>query len=275
MQVQMRVLKIYPFSFLKKALFILISTCFMLPPSSASAKSFSGQYQGNINGTPSTLTLQQNGNQLKGEIDAGGYKYVLQGQVSQQQAQGQFIDPATGVVNPFIAIKQQNNINLQLQVPGQAYPLTLQFYGGQATSSTPSYNRQNQTQGNYSGQLPDQSQQQSQAYIERDSALVGRWRQSNSMTSGSYSGVVETSMTINPDGSYRYGDGKFAGGGAGGSGHSYGGDATMGKWKTQNRIIYIQEGGNQWQPYARYYVENNKMMLTFDDNSKQIWYRIQ
>jgi hypothetical protein len=81
-------------------------------------------------------------------------------------------------------------------------------------------------------------------------------------------------MTVHADGTFLYGGSRVVGGGAGWGGDSGAGDYERGQWKTVGKVIHIREaGGGPWQPYARYYIEGGRMMLTFGDGSKQIWYR--
>jgi hypothetical protein len=79
-------------------------------------------------------------------------------------------------------------------------------------------------------------------------------------------------MQINADGTYRYGDGQVMGGNSDLSFDSGQGSASTGQWKTQGRVVYINEGYG-WQPYANYIVDNNSMLFKFTDGSKQLWER--
>ncbi|MBN2430235.1 MAG: hypothetical protein JXQ27_02110 [Acidobacteria bacterium] len=47
-----------------------------------------------------------------------------------------------------------------------------------------------------------------------------------------------------------------------------------GQWKTSQRADYLHAvPGGPGKPYARYYVEGNRMMFTFDNGNREIWYR--
>jgi len=81
---------------------------------------------------------------------------------------------------------------------------------------------------------------------------------------GSYSGHIEgaaSTMTIQQNGNS-----------ISGNINSGGGDVTRGQWRTQNGVIYINEGYG-WEAYSGHYVEGNSMLLKFDDGSKQLWER--
>ncbi len=61
-----------------------------LPPGT-----WEGEYYGESNETPASLYVSRYGNQLSGEIDAGGYKYILEGAISGTDAWGEVVDPQT------------------------------------------------------------------------------------------------------------------------------------------------------------------------------------
>ena len=102
-----------------------------------------------------------------------------------------------------------------------------------------------------------------------DQRLAGLWRYTESYVSGSFSGAAQWKMQINADGTYLYGDGQFSGGGAQVSPVRVEAMAMLvvGKWKTEGKVIYVDEGYG-WQPYARYYVEGYDLMFTFENGKR-------
>ncbi len=110
---------------------------------------------------------------------------------------------------------------------------------------------------------------------EKDPRLVGHWRHTESRMSGDFSMASDTHVVLEVNGTYRYWSGGMAGGGSAGSFSSgSSGNVDTGAWKTANKIVYIKEAGDtQWQPYARYYVDHDSMLLKFNNGSKQLWYR--
>lgn len=60
------------------------------------AGAWEGAYEGAINETVANMYIRRYGNQLSGEVDAGGYKYILEGSISGNQAWGEVLDPQTG-----------------------------------------------------------------------------------------------------------------------------------------------------------------------------------
>ena len=231
----------------------------------ADNSNFQGQYFGNISGQSATLTLNRKGNFTAGEINVSGYIYKVQGSIQGTSLTGVFSDPNTGGQGNLSASQQAQNIILKIVLPGQYQPLVLNF------------RRSGKSQENVARPLIGQNKTQTninQIPVQRDPALVGSWSKTDSYTSGEFSAATQFFLTIAADGRYRYGDGKFAGGIGGVSGTSSGGDAEIGEWKTENRIVYIRQNSQQqWQPYARYYVEGYSLMFTFANGSREIWKR--
>lgn len=223
---------------------------------------WSGTFRGSVNGTPSLLHLEQQGSAAKGSIDASGYVYSLAGQVSNGSLNGQLTDTKTGGVMDFKATRQDSEIFLVLLIPGQAgqvteLPLRFSSNAGKLEEA-PAADNQNPGSG-----------------ISRDPALIGGWRHTESYTSGEFSMVSEWYMNIYLDGSYTYGDGQVAGGDAS-TGFESGGNSgnSRGQWKTENAVVYINEGYG-WQPYAKYFIQGSSLMFTFNDGSRQLWERFR
>lgn len=232
------------------------------------AQPLDGTYLGSIEGTPATLTLRQDGSALSGAIDAGGYGYTLDGTAGGGSAQGTLTDPQAGSTMPFELAAQGDALTLSIMVAdpyGQVQRVPFSFQRGGAAPAGPAPG-------------PSPPAPPAEANVQRDPALVGLWTYSDTYVSGDFSGTTRLSLQVNPDGTYLYGNGSVSIGGenALGSygGRSDGGDVTRGQWRTEGNVIHILEAGAaQWTPYARYYVEGNRMMFTLSNGSRQSWYR--
>jgi hypothetical protein len=224
---------------------------------SGNETTWSGIYYGNIGGTSSTLSLQQQDNTVQGKIDAGGYIYSLTGNLNNNQLEGILVDSQTQGSMKCKGSIQAGTINLVVnnQNNGQSFQITF-------SKNPENTNVANDMTSDKSGP----------GNVERDPGLIGNWLYTDSYTSGDYSFASQWRLIVNADGTYLYGDAKVAGGGPGVSGQSGGGDYTRGQWKTQNQTIYINEGSG-WQPYAGYYIEGNSVLMKFADGSKQVWKR--
>lgn len=231
-------------------------------PSAAPANTgWAGTFSGSITGTPTTMTLQLNGGQLNGAVDASGYRYNLQGTASGNQSQGKLLDPQTQGAFIYTATLNGNQLNLTIQNPANGQSQQIVFTRGAAAAATAPGNNLNGGQAGASQQF------------ERDTRLVGAWNYTDSYTSGEYSFATQWKLIVNPDGTYLYGDGRVVGGGPGMSGDSgSGGDVTRGQWRTENGILYVNTGAG-WQAYARYTTNGQSLLLQSGDGNKQLWKR--
>lgn len=226
---------------------------------------WTGKYYGDIQGTKSILDIAHNDNQLSGLIDAAGYRYSVQGNVSGTSSNGQVVDMQTQGQLEYQASLQKGTILFTFS--------SRDPYSGQTNSFQVNFSKEGSGTRQVGGPMQGQTQQQGNQQFERDQNIVGAWIYSESYSSGQFSFASQWKMQVNPDGTFLYGDAKVAGGGPGVSGGSGEGDITRGQWRTEKGIIYTNEGYG-WQPYAKYYVEGYSMMLTFGDGSKQVWKRM-
>lgn len=197
-------------------------------------------------GAAGTMRLSQKGTSLTGSIRFDQYVYGVDATVSGNRASGTLVDRNLGGAVPFTATLSGNAITLDFQ--GVQLVFTR---AGSGTSEEPA----NPSSGS------------------RNSALVGLWSRTDSLSSGGASMSTQYFLRVNGNGTFEVGIGRSAGGGDGWSMGGGGGEIqARGKWKTQGNIVHIDEGSG-WQPYARYYLEGRKLMLTFDNGNREIWYR--
>lgn len=103
-----------------------------------------------------------------------------------------------------------------------------------------------------------------------DARLVGTWQYAQSDTSGD---VSSYNLSLLPDGHFLHVSDGVQGGGSAGSPGSPGPLTNRGRWRTEDDVLLINEGAG-WQPYARFVVEAQLMMLIFGDDRRQLWQRI-
>lgn len=223
---------------------------------------WNGTYNGNIMGTTTTIQLQVQGDQLSGLVDAGGYRYNMQGTTSGNQSQGKLKDPQTQGFFNYTATLNGSQLNLTMANPSNGQSQQVTFTKGNHAANAGSVPA---TSGN-AGVTGNQQ-------AGGDNRIVGAWTYTDSYSSGEYSFATQWKLIVNPDGSYIYGDGRVVGGGPGISGDSgSGGDVTRGQWKAENGVLYINTGGG-WQAYARYTTNGQSLLMQFGDGSKQLWKR--
>lgn len=233
------------------AIFVFAQTTF-------AGATMDGLYTGQFNGQPAQASLTGQQGTLSGTLDIGGYVYRMEVIQQGNAADGWMMDQG-GVRFPVNLALEESSLLLRVYSQGPTVP-PLEFAltrdaGGKAPSSSAS------TSSAPAAQL--------------DPVLIGVWTKTDSYTSGDFSAASQSSVTLHPDGTYRYGPGRVIGGGDAGSFDSDGGGAggATGRWRTENRILYTQEAGTGWMPYARYHVEDNKLLLTFGDGSRELWNR--
>jgi hypothetical protein len=243
-----------------------------------SAQNFSGTYNSYnpSNGIRVALTLNQNSNNVvSGKLILNNNdSYTIEGKVDDYDGE----TALTGSINKgneisFFEAYLEGNQLWFTWVPADAnaqpdYYSAIEVVLEKENSSASNNNmKDHQMNKEYTG-----GQNNNYQY---DPMLIGVWRYTDSYTSGDFSMVTEKYMEVRPDGSYSYGNGKVAGGGDSGTFDSgSGGDVIQGKWRTENGLIYIDEGHGQFVPYSGYYIEGNTLMLKFNNGSKEIWNRV-
>jgi len=246
---------------------IIVKTAFALAalalaialPSTVRADTLAGTYTGDFNGQPARATLAVEQDAVSGTLDVGGYVYRIEGQRQGAGAKGKMIDQDGRATQLTLQPSANDQLTMLVEaIPGvPAASVQVHLTRGE-TGSGPAAGGAQAAQG------------------ELDPALIGRWVQRDSYTSGDFSMVNEKRVTLFPDGTYRFGPGRVIGGGDAGSFDSGAGGASGdgGRWRTQGQILYAMEHGSMgWEPYARYYVEGNKLLLTFGNGQREIWYR--
>jgi len=252
-----------------------VAAALLVVHAAAFAQSYAGSYIHQSQQGLVRLVLQQQGNTVTGTMTGtDGNVFQLQGALEGQGVAGNI---RVGQETGFFALRFVNN-QLKLIVaerdPGTGQPnlnsgWNLDFVpaaGAQAGIPHPG--------GPGTQQRPMQQPGTQAAGVERDPVLVGVWSHSNTYNSGDFSATTRLNMQINGDGTYLYGKGNVSLGGAyqGNTGRS--GDVTAGQWRTQGGVVYVMEqGGSQWAPHARYYVEGSSLMFTFGNGNRQLWNR--
>jgi len=257
---------------MKIKIFLLLITLLL---TTAGAQNFSGNYwfSNPSNGAEISLKLTQKKNLVTGELIINGNdKYSIEGQVTEYYGETDLTGSIKkgNEISYFEAWLEGEDLYF-VWIPSDAQSQPDYNSSIEVVFSKTNSNNRNRTNQNYS-ERENNSMNNNQ---QLDPALIGFWRYTDSYTSGDFSMVTEKYMEVRADGTYSYGNGKVAGGGNSGTFDSGSpGNVITGRWKTQNGIIYIDEGGfGYWVPYSGYYVEGNTLMLKFENGSKEIWHR--
>ena len=248
-------------STLMKYFYILIWICSYFVSHGQENNGWDLPYQGSIVGINATLTGKSTGTSWSGKIDASGYLLTLEGSLAGDQCTGTMSDPQTQAEAPFTALLDNRGITITIvdinPVTGQEEEMHFVFV--KSSSLTP---------GTPAAILPTQGTNL------LDMTLVGTWRYTETYVSGDFSVATDYLMQFNADGIVYVTDGRSAGGGASSSFDSGAGDVHQGTWKTENKVLWLNDGQSGWQPYARYYTEPSRMMLTFADGKNQVWEKL-
>lgn len=220
------------------------------------AQQWAGTYQGEILQVPAVFEVKANGQQVSGSIVANDYPYHFKGTASGAVASGTLTDGNNGATMPCDLHLQGNQLMVKmLNKVTRALEAEFLFVRGKAAAPATAKTATGQGGG--------------------DNRLVGTWQFTESYVSGDFSMATQFTLIIRADGTYLYGDGKTAGGSGAGSFNSGGGAGyTQGKWKTENGIIYADEGTG-WQRYAQYSCDDNNLLFTFGNGNKQLWNRVR
>ncbi len=218
---------------------------------------WSGPWEGDANGTRLTMEAQVQQDQFTGTIrDATGYTYHIMAALSGETATGTFTDPQTGAILQSQLTLAGTTLTLRVMEPlastDRSPMLELTFYPA--------------------GSIPAPTAPTASP-ASLDPAMVGIWRRSESSAdaSSSFSYVVEWTLLLQNDGSFVQ-TSRSAGGNLGVTGSSEPRVIAQGKWKTENKILWV-DTGTGFQPYVRYLVDPQNMMFLFQDDSRQLWSR--
>jgi len=113
------------------------------------------------------------------------------------------------------------------------------------------------------------------AALGGDARLVGQWTHQDMIVSGNASFASEERLQFRADGSYAYGRGPAAAGGAdwsfdGGRGN----DVEHGLWRTENGVLYVGDGA-RWNRVGTYAQteDGSAMRISYDGGGRKVWVR--
>jgi hypothetical protein len=235
------------------------------------AAQWDGYFEGTLIGIQSTLTGKTTGSQWTALIDAQGYPLHLEGTISGRQCSGNITDPQNNSTLPFKATHSGIEITISVRdenpITGVMEDMEFIFVKGTPPSE------QATTQSSIQSSAPPTPAVSVDA-SKLDQTVVGLWRYTDTYVSGEFSFATDYFMQFFANGVVYITDGRTAGGGPTSSIDSGDGDVHQGTWKTENKVLWLHDGTNGWQNYARYYAEGNSMMLTYANGFKQVWERL-
>jgi hypothetical protein len=233
------------------------------------AVDFTGTYSVSINGQRSVMRLTQSGTEVTGQIDEA--KVV--GKVEGQQAQVQIIDTGSGQAVGAAAMQrvgEQVFVLIGVRDPDSGEIIKLPLLTFSREAAQPATQPQPQAQQ----QQPQQQQQQPVASAQLDQRLVGRWLYTHTYVSGDFTAASDTWFILNADGTYQYGGGRAAAGGAGSSMVTDRANMETGRWRAEDKTLYaMPEGSSEWSVVGTYMVDDNNFLLKSGGGGKRIFSR--
>jgi hypothetical protein len=217
---------------------------------------FSGTFLGSQNGVESSVTFKVKNNNATGNMSINGKGGKLTGTISGNTCAGSALDDETAQEFDFLAKINGNQLTF--------------------TMILPQYNNQ-EVVLNLTKQGKTSQPKTSKTSSSRDQNLIGTWRFTEILSSGS--GEYRMSMStdyfiqLNADGTSATWTGSSGGGSSDIS--FYDGESSnlvKATWNTEGKALYLTDVNTKMKEGVYYYVEGNKMMLT--GNKKRVYERI-
>ena len=223
-----------------------------------SANPWTRTWEADANGSRLVMENDVVDHQLRGAIrDATGYTYLIEAELTEEQATGTFSDPQTGTL-----------LEARMRITGESLVLTVMPPKGSALPPHPIL----QLEFAPKGTLPEKA---TSAPVpgQLDPSIVGTWirTESSSDSSSGFSYVVQWTLRLNRDGSFQQ-TSQSAGGSPGITGGTSPQIIAQGSWKAENKFLWIDTGSG-FQPFVRYLVDPHHMMFVFQDDTRQLWSR--
>lgn len=216
----------------------------------------SGRFEGSSGGQALVVELRESGLQVEGTIDG----LVVRGIKRGSTATGEFITP-DGMIDfgDWTVTAVSGGIDIAMSIvnleTGEPVEIPTVFCAVARSPAAP--------------------QQGSPAVAgSLDSRLIGAWRHTHVYGSGQFSGIVEDYLWLNEDGTYRE-SGNAAAGDANNSMITGPGNAASGRWKTEDKVLYVMAAGSyEWQKWSAYVCDGERLLFKFSKNSSKIWQRM-
>ena len=250
---------------------ILLSACNPVSsPPPIKTNSFAGKYQGTYENSITTVLIKSENQMISGIFTLDNQSFILNGISNQDSFSGEIVDEQSGNFHKIVAEIQGENLNLQITFPEYNYQV-LEL----SLSRT-----QEIVEAKHSPESEDDITQHQPKNLSGDPDLVGKWRFTESFSSGSggfYASVsTDYFMRINADGTAV----SWIGQSAGGSESmiiegNYGSNVREFGWYTKgNQFFMVDPSHNEEDESAEYYAEDSRIMIS-NGNDKRVWERVE
>ena len=233
-----------------------------------------GTFKGNVNGDAATLTLQSAGpGKVKGTLKDTYQTFEVTGETTGNRFAGDAKENTLGLAFVLLGELNGNTAEMKLvfELLGQISETPFTLIKQNSSSTTSAANNSASTKAKTGGtSLP--------AGAKLDPNVVGKWTKNETYNSGYgdnfMGGNFSQSLIFMADGSVAEGSSSASIGGSNYSGSSKGaGSGVIDglRWYTKANMLWLsidQNGQKQEVELGRYYIENNRMLITGKNGEK-------
>lgn len=252
-----------------KVFFVVMIYCLNISIT-AGQINYTGQFEGVVNGDPTTLILKQIGSDISGLYQETVNAYDIKGIVIADKFNGELlISGTTTPLATFIAFLTKAGLHMDLELLGIT-PFSIDFI---RTTNGSSPNTSKSSQGNkVVNPIPG-----TQDKFKRDPAVVGQWIKEEIINSGvgaeGASLVTVFHLNIKADGTFVQ-EKSSAGGGSTWSSKSRRELDASGAWYTQDQVFYVKpQGYTDFVKLNRYLFHEGALVFKTDQGKYLIWNR--
>jgi hypothetical protein len=239
------------------------------------APGFSGRYSNADN----TIEIMEQSGRLMGTIHEGASSLPFTAAVTGNTARGDLKNPLDGQLLGTINLTLDGDrlsIDMSLRNPETGEAVDAPRAVLTRSRPAPSDVQASSIRGTAAGGPAGDTRSQSPApdVSKNDPRVVGRWRYTWTAASGGASMAVDEWLYIEADGTCRDGPRKSAGGDANTGFQGSDEAGPLCHWRTENKQLYSKlASATDWNVIGRYTLHENKMMITYPNGNKRIYYR--
>ena len=223
-------------------------------------KKFEGIYKGNHDGVSAAADLRVDGKQLTGEVTLNDKVATINGRINGFSTTGSMKDEETGQLYEYKGNLEDDKLIFFFTAPNdETQKVQLVMYRN-GTSSSSNSNLAEKTATNSSSK-------------ERNSDLVGVWKNTEVLGGGEVSYSTEYFMELKEDGTMLSWTGRSAGSGI--SRDSDGANASRGEWYTDGNKLYFIDPATRKEDYTLYSVSESGLLMHNGGSEKKIFQRVR
>lgn len=222
---------------------------------------FDGRYKGEHGKSKLTADLEEDGNRLTGQLIIDGKKASLNGKIKETSSTGTLKDRESGEVFDYDLELDNDKLTFRLSSrDDERKKVKLILY------------REDDRPSSEDREPRGKAKKKSKA-MERNSDLVGLWKNSEVLGSGEMSFATEYFMELNEDGTMSAWTGQSAGSGM--SMDSDEANASRGEWYTDGDKLYFVDPATRQEDYTLYEVSNSGLLLHNGGREKKVYRRVR